>query len=143
MTETDEQTPPLNPHTALIYTMIIASVADRKMADDELRTIGEVIRGLPAFEEFDETRLPAVASQCVEIMSLADGLATLLEMIALSLPDRLRETAYALACDVAAADGAIDEEERRLLDALRDGLVIERLVADAIERATKARRARV
>lgn len=143
MTETDEQTPPLNPHTALIYTMIIASVADRKMADDELRTIGEVIRGLPAFEEFDETRLPAVASQCVEILSLADGLATLLEMIALSLPDRLRETAYALACDVAAADGAIDEEERRLLDALRDGLVIERLVADAIERATKARRARV
>ena len=143
MTATDDRTPPLNPHTALIYTMIIASVADRAMADDELRTIGEVIRGLPAFEEFDETRLPAVASQCVEILSLADGLATLLEMIALSLPARLRETAYALACDIAAADGAIDEEERRLLDALCEGLAIERLVADAVERTTKARRARV
>ncbi len=143
MTATDDDTPPLNPHTALIYTMIIASVADRAMTDNELRTIGEVIRDLPAFEEFDETRLSAVASQCIEILSLEDGLATLLEMIALSLPDRLRETAYALACEVAAADDAIDREERRLLEALRDGLAIERLTAAAIERATKARRARV
>ena len=49
------------------------------MTDNELRTIGEVIRDLPAFEDFDETRLSAVACQCVEILSLQDGLATLLE----------------------------------------------------------------
>jgi hypothetical protein len=53
----------------------------------------------------------------------------------------LRETAYALACEVAAADGALAIEELNLLDILRRGLNVDRLVAVAIERATYARHA--
>jgi tellurite resistance protein len=57
------------------------------------------------------------------------------------LPQPLRETAYAVACDVAAADGTLAEEEANLLELLRRRLRVDRLVAAAIERATYARHA--
>ena len=56
-----------------------------------------------------------------------------------ALPVKLHETAYALACDVAAADGNVTQEEARLLEMIRHQLSIERLAAAAIERAARAR----
>jgi tellurite resistance protein len=60
-------------------------------------------------------------------------------MIVEALSPRLRETAYAVACDVAAADGTLADEEANLLEFLRRRLGIDRLVAAAIERAAQAR----
>ena len=56
-----------------------------------------------------------------------------------SLPPGLRETAYVLACDVAAADGKVSQEKIRLLEMLRHGLTGGRLPVAAIERAARAR----
>ena len=56
-----------------------------------------------------------------------------------NLPERLFETAYALACDVAAADGTLAESELRLLEEMRYELNIDRLHAAAIERGARAR----
>ena len=55
------------------------------------------------------------------------------------LPDNLNETAYALACDVAVADGHLYEAELRLLEEIRYELNIDRLHAAAIERGSRAR----
>ena len=60
-------------------------------------------------------------------------------MIRDALPEKLRETAYALACEVTAADRVIAQEELRLLELLRHGLQVPRLSAAAIERAASAR----
>jgi tellurite resistance protein len=60
-------------------------------------------------------------------------------MVRDALPDRLWETAYALACDVAAADGSLGQEELRLLAEVRHELNIDRLHAAAIERGARAR----
>ena len=60
-------------------------------------------------------------------------------MIRDALPDRLWETAYALACDVAAADGTIRQAELRLLEEIRHELKIDRLHAAAIEWGARAR----
>ena len=68
-----------------------------------------------------------------------DGLDALFGLVREALPERLYETAYALACDVAAADGALDEAELRLLEEIRYELNIDRLHAAAIERGARAR----
>ena len=52
---------------------------------------------------------------------------------------RLWETAYAIACDVAAADGSLRQQELRFLEELRHALNIDRLHAAAIERGARAR----
>jgi hypothetical protein len=68
-----------------------------------------------------------------------DGLDKILKLVRAALPERLRETAYALACDVAAADGKVTVEESRLLDMIRYELQVGKLVAAAIERGARAR----
>ncbi len=126
-------------HAALIYTMVMVSAADRDMTDAELRKIGEIIQGLPVFKDYNRELLPATAAACAECLDVDDGLEAALAQIEAALPAKLRETAYALACDVAAADGRVDREELRMLEIIRDRLAVDRLVAVAIERAAKAR----
>ena len=55
------------------------------------------------------------------------------------LPAPLRETAYALACEVAAADGRPADAELQMLEMLRHRLGIDRLIAAGIERGVQAR----
>ena len=125
-------------HTALIYTMVLISAVDREMKDSELYTIGEIVRTLPVFAGFDVEQLPKTAEDCASILGEDGGFDTVIALIRDSLPDRLRETAYALACDIAASDGSAPDEEIRLLEMLRHGLGLDRLVAASIERGSRA-----
>jgi tellurite resistance protein len=125
--------------TALIYTMVLVSAADAEMTDRELLTIGELVRTLPVFRDFDEKRLTQTAADCARRLGQEGGLDQVLEQIKQALPARLRETAYAVACDVAASDLDPHQEALRLLEMLRDKLGLDRLTAAAIERGSRAR----
>ena len=126
-------------HAALIYTMVLMSAADRDMTDRELRAIGDLVSHLPIFRDYDPKLLPETSASCAELLSADNGLETAIDLIKSSLPAELRETAYALACDVAAADDKASQEELRLLEMIRNGLLLDPLVAAAIERGARAR----
>ena len=126
-------------HAALVYTMVLMSAADTNMTDAELRRIGTIISNLPVFKDYNMDLLPQTAAACAELLDDEDGLDRAFELIVAALPLRLRETAYALACDVAAADGEVHQEELRLLELIRHRLEIDRLIAAAIERGARAR----
>jgi tellurite resistance protein len=126
-------------HDALIYTMVLASAADRDMTDRELRSIGEMVRYLPVFRGFDANHISRIAGACADLLTHDDGLEEAVGFVRDNLPARLRETAYAIACDIVAADGSASQEELRLLEILRHGLDVDRLTAAAIERGARAR----
>jgi len=129
----------LSHHAALVYVMVMVSAADRNMTDAELKTIGEIVNYLPVFSDYDPQMLPKTTVACAELLDADDGLDRALDVIKASLPVRLRETAYALACDVAASDGEAHQEVLRLLELMRHKLDIDRLIAAAIERGARAR----
>ncbi len=129
----------IDQQSALVYTMVLASAADSDMTDPELEMIDGLVRHLPVFEGYDAASLPSAASACVDLLAGPDGLDTLLDTIRDNLPERLHETAYALACDIVAADREASQEELRLLEMLRHRLDVDRLVAAAIERGAGAR----
>ncbi|MBA4095319.1 MAG: hypothetical protein C0484_00935 [Rhodospirillum sp.] len=129
----------INHHAALIYTMVIMSAADRDMSDAELGAMTDMVGHLPVFRDYDKSMISKTSGSCVEMLKDGDGLEKILKLIRAALPERLRETAYALACDVAAADSTVTPEEARLLDLLRYELQIGKLVAAAIERGARAR----
>lgn len=129
----------LNHHSALIYTMVLMAAADRDMSDAEMSSIGDMVGHLPVFRDYDRARIAKTAASCVDVLNGKDGLDAVLKKIGEGLPEKLRETAYALACDVAAADSQVTEEEARLLDLIRFELKIGKLVAAAIERGARAR----
>jgi tellurite resistance protein len=132
---------PIDRHTALIFTMVLVSAAEGEMTDAELDAISRQVRYLPVFRSFHHDRLTEVGRQCAELLREDDGLELAFDMIAEALPRPLGETAYALACEVAAADGDLAAEELNLLRMLRQRLNVDRLVAAAIERTTYARHA--
>ena len=129
----------LDHHAALIYTMVLVAAAEGQMSDRDIGAMGRLVRHLPVFADFDPERIIAVGNACADLLREHDGLDIALKRVADALPQPLRETAYELACDVAAADGKPDEPELRMLELIRHRLHVDRLVAAAIERAAQAR----
>lgn len=126
-------------HEGLIYIMVMAAAADREMKDEELMRLGDIVRSLPVFRDFDQNDIPKIAAACANVLNDEDGLDKALDFVRDSLPRKLRETAYAISCDVVAADGAASQEELRLLEMIRHDLDIDRLIAAGIERGARAR----
>lgn len=132
----------IDTQAALIYIMVMVSAADNDMADAELRIIGDIVNHLPVFADYDEKRLTQDLRACAAMLGRDAGLEEALKTVKATVPQKLRETAYAIACDVAAAGGEISQETLRLLELLRHRLGLDRLVAVAIERSARARFAR-
>ena len=129
----------LNHHAALIYVMVTMSAVDRAMNDAEIARIGEIVTHLPIFANYDQEQLVRTAEDCGEILSADGGLDHVLVLIRSNLPPKLRETAYAVALEVAAADLDVKPEETRFLEMLRDALDLDKLTTAAIERGIRAR----
>lgn len=129
----------LSPDVALIYILVIMSAADRSMSDRELEAIGRMVRTLPVFRGFNVDKLVSTAQACAVLLSDEDGLDALLDRIRDALPDRLKETAYALAVEVAAVDGRAGQEELQLLELMRERLPVDPSAVAAIQRSARAR----
>jgi tellurite resistance protein len=129
----------LKTQEALVHLMVIVSASDRDMTDVELARIGAIIRTLPVFRDFDQGRTLAVAQDCQRLLLEDAGLEGILNAIRDALTPELRETAYAVAVDVAAVDLSVGPEESRILDIIRERFQIDRLAAAAIERAAAIR----
>lgn len=129
----------LDVHSALVYTMVLASAADSEMTQSEVGVMSEIIKLLPVFRGYDLSTLSATAAGCAELLADENGIDEALGLIDRALPEKLRETAYALAVDVVAADGTASQEELRLLEMLRHKIGVGRLEAAAIERGAGAR----
>ncbi|MEE4187856.1 MAG: tellurite resistance TerB family protein [Roseobacter sp.] len=119
--------------------MITVSVSDADIRTAELVKIEAAIQLLPIFADYDPDRLTVVTQTVFDLLEQEEGLDALFGLIREGLPERLHETGYALACDVAAADGTLGEEELRLLEEIRYELTLDRLHAAAIERGARAR----
>lgn len=124
---------------ALIHLMVVMSAADRDMTDAELRRMGNLVRALPVFDGFDEEDIIPAARRCQAMLQKDGGLETILGNVRDIVPQRLHDTAYALAVEIVSADQQVAAEELRLLQIVRNRLSLEPLVAAAIERAVQAR----
>mgnify|MGYP000512995526 FL=1 len=128
----------LSAQDCLVAVMIAVSMSDANVRTSELLAIEAMINHLPVFANFDPDRIKTVSAIVIELFSEEDGLDALFGLVRDNLPETLFETAYALACDIAAVDGTIREAEVRILEEVRYELNIDRLHAAAIERGARA-----
>ena len=132
----------LSPQDALVAVMIAVSASDEMMRTPELVAIQRMVNHMPIFGTYDSDRIRVIAQTVFDLFEEEDGLAALFGLIRDGLPERLHETAYALACDVASADGTLREVELRMLEEVREELHIDRLHAAAIEWGARVRHLR-
>jgi tellurite resistance protein len=130
---------PMSEQDALAILMIAVSASDETIKTVELMKIERIVTYLPIFKGYDLDRLKQASQTVFELFEEEDGIDALFGLIRSVLPKHLHETAYALACDVAASDGRLDEIELRFLEEFRYELNIDRLSAAAIERGARAR----
>lgn len=129
----------LSTQDALVYMMVVASAADRDITSIELDRIGALVERLPVFVGYGRKELSEAAGQCVELMHRVDDLEKVLDVALEALPERLHDTAYALAVEITAVDLKLPQEELRWLEMMRDHLSLDRLTTAAIEVAARAR----
>ena len=134
-------TPSLTAQDALCALMIAVSASDEQIRTSELVKITTIINNLPVIANYDADHVPRMSQTVFDLFSQEDGLDALFGLVRDSLPERLFETAYALCCEVAAADGDIQQSELRMLEEVRYELNLDRLHAAAIERGARARHA--
>ena len=129
----------LSPQDALVAVMIAVSAADEQMRTAELVAIQRMVNHMPVFAGYDPDRLRVVSQTVLELFEEEEGLSALFGLVRDGLPERLYETAYALACDVVTADGRHSQVELRMLEEVREELKIDRLHAAAIEWGARVR----
>lgn len=128
----------LSRHAALIYTMVAVAESDADIIDSEINIIGDLVNHLPVFEGISRSEVADMAVTCSEQLH-ADGLDHVFALIREALPPSLREVAYALACDVVAADRRLTRDEMKILDRVRAQLDVPEAVAEALEGAARVR----
>jgi tellurite resistance protein len=143
MTAVEIAPPAFSAQDALVAVMVAVSAADENLSTNELLSIARMVDTLPVFENYDRDRLSTVSQTVFDLFTEEDGLDALFGLVRDSLPRPLYETAYALACDVAAADGHAFQVELQFLLELRHELDVDRLTAAAIEKGSAARHRRL
>ena len=133
----------LTPEEALICTIVLVSAADGAITDREIGVMSGLVQTLPAFFEFSSEQLEAATEAAITLLGEDEGLSHAGQMIRDALEPRLRETAYALACDIVAADRRSSQPVLRMLELVVTELRLDPLVAAAIERAARARHQRI
>lgn len=131
--------PSLSACDALVAVMMAVSASDETFRTSELVAIQRMVDHAPVFAEYDDDRIRIVSQTVITLFDEDEGVDALFGLIRDALPEKLYETAYALACDVAAADGLVYEGEIYMLAEIRDQLRIPRLHAAAIELSAQVR----
>ncbi|WP_158743054.1 tellurite resistance TerB family protein [Acidisphaera sp. L21] len=129
----------LDPQEALVCTMVLVAATDGGITDREIGVMSALVQTLPAFNGFSTDQLDSATEAAINLLREDEGLAHAGRLIREALPVRLRETAYALACEVIAGDGFAAQATLQMLEFVLTELNIDPLVAAAIERGTRAR----
>ena len=133
----------LEPQEALVCTMVLVAAADGAITDREIGVMSGLVQTLPAFHDFSTEQLESAMEAAIGLLEEDEGLAHAGQMIRDALEPRLRETAYALACEVVAADKGASQPVLRMLELVMNELRLDPLVAAAVERGTRARHQRI
>ena len=143
MSQKNEASPLLSIEDSLVAIMIAEGLSDETISGRELLSISRIVDHLPIFQDYDKSRVEIIAQIVFDLFEEEDGLDALFGLVKHALPENLFETAYALACDVAACDGRLLEVELQMLKEIRYELNIDRLHAAANERGARARHQKI
>ena len=133
----------INAPEALVLTMVLVSAADGSMTDREIGIMSGLVQTLPAFQNFTSGELSDVSERAASLLHEEDGLAHAGRLVRAALSNKLRETAYALACEVVAGGDGAKRQSLDMLEFVRGELGLDTLISAAIERGVRARYQRV
>ncbi len=104
--------------------LLSASACDGHIADEELTSLFTTISRMKLFENYTEQKWTSMMDHLLKILK-REGVDHLAQRCCDALPDELRESAFANACDIVLADGVVEDEEKEFLETLQKVLEID------------------
>jgi uncharacterized tellurite resistance protein B-like protein len=121
----------LEPAEAFAAIAYITVRADGNAAEAEVRAIVNSLPRMRLFQGYSDAQITGIFDR-LESLVASQGIDSLLQAAIASLPQDLRETAFAVSADIVFADGKISEEEVGLLNWLYPALEISDEIAEKI-----------
>lgn len=116
---------------AFLAIALATSAADGNIDQSEIKAIFSYLLCMKMFQDYSEKELSKIFERLVKILK-NEGAGGLVAVAKSSLPDKLRETAFACAVDIALADGVVEDSEKALLEELQQVLEVSDDIAQAI-----------
>ncbi len=120
-----------SPQEAYAAITLLAIASDGYLANEELDAITSHLSRMHLFHHFRPDTMQRMYAKLFDIMR-KDGADVLLESAKETLPIELRESAFAMCCDLTLADGIMAKDEQTFLQQLHQILEIPGETADRI-----------
>ncbi len=105
--------------------LLSAAACDGHISEEEAQGLYTTAARMKLFESISPKKFSRIIDRLLGILK-REGHEDLLDRSVQSLPDELRATAFANACDLVLADQGIEEEEKEFLSILQRKLHLER-----------------
>jgi tellurite resistance protein len=110
---------------------LAAVASDGYLSDEEAQSIPFILSRMKLFQAYSDDMMRRLFDKLLGKLK-RDGVAALFLAAKDSLPENLRETAFAIATDLILADGIVTTEEKEFLDELYQALDIPEEVATKV-----------
>jgi uncharacterized tellurite resistance protein B-like protein len=105
--------------------LLSAVACDGHISDEEVHGLFTISERMKLFENVKGNKWNRMMDRLLGILKRS-GVDTLIDKGAAALPEELKETAFAVACELVLADQGIEDEEKEYLSKLQEKLEIER-----------------
>jgi len=97
--------------------LLAAAAADGHISEEEAQCLWTAVERMKLFEKFTPDKFNRMMDVLLKILKKG-GPDLLVEKCVPALPEELRATAFANACDLVLADGVVEDEEKEFLENL-------------------------
>ncbi len=121
----------LSPAEAVAAITLAAIASDGYMTEGEIRSVCAILPRMKLFQSYTSDTIMEMIEKLLNLLQ-QEGIDALFNAAEVSLPENLRESAFALATDMVLADGVVTREEQDFLNDLYHSLGIASDVANQI-----------
>jgi tellurite resistance protein len=121
--KTPESSDTFTKQEAFLAIALATSAADGTIDESEAKGMFAYLLQMKMFNGYTNRQMSDVFKKLVTVLQ-NEGVGGLVTIAKSSLPDDLRETAFACAVDIALADGVIEDSEKALLEELQQVLEV-------------------
>jgi tellurite resistance protein len=121
----------LSPAEAFAAITLAATASDGYLSEDEARGISSALSRMKLFRSYPNDVIGRMFDKLLGILR-RDGIDRLFNIAKESLPEELREAAFAVATDLVLVDGVVTQEEKEFLNDLYYALGISGEIATQI-----------
>ncbi len=113
----------LSKEEAFSAVSLVSVAADGVITEEEARGLFVQLYRMKMFSGYNDNQMSSMFNKLINIIK-KKGMDSLVVMAKESLPEDMKATAFAVATDLALADGEIAEEEKKLLTKIQQSLGI-------------------